>query len=499
MAPMPAPIPALSSALIPAPNEPIGVLIVGAGLSGLAMALECGAAGLDWRIVEANGAPGGTWALNTYPGAACDVPSHLYHLARRPHAGWSRAYAPAPEIAAYAARVAAEPALAGRIRYRTRMTRAEWDDGWRVALDGPEGVRTVRARRLVLATGMLHVPRRPDLPGLDAFDGPVMHTAEWDARFDASGKRIAVIGTGASAVQVVPELAREAASLALYQRSAPWVVGKSDPTFERRAALFAALPPARALYRQWLHRFHEMRHMVWRGHERAVEWAERMARETMEAAVADPALRAALTPGYRIGCKRILQSSDYYPALARPNVEVVTGRIGRIEPDRIVAGGTERPADAIVLATGFRVAEAAGLDVRGLGGRTLREAWAERPAAHVGTYVRGFPDMAVLLGPGTALGHNSVVLMAEAQARHAARLWSRADRPIQPREGAQVAWLDEMDAMAARTVWGLGPGSGGCASWYHDRAGRPSIAWPGTVGQFRRRLRRTGIADYEPV
>ena len=481
----------------------VGVLIVGAGFSGLAMALECEAARLDWRLVEAHDRPGGTWALNTYPGAACDVPSHLYHLARRPHAGWSRAFAPAPEIADYAARIAAEPAIAARIGYRTRMVRADWDGGWHVRLAGPDGERVVRATRLALATGMLHVPRRPDLPGLHAFDGPVMHTAEWDAGFEAEGRRVAVIGTGASAVQVVPELARQAASLALHQRSAPWVVAKSDPAFGRRAALFRALPPARALYRQWLYRFHEMRHMVWRGHERAVDWAEAMARDTMERAIADPALREALAPRYRIGCKRILQSSDYYPALARPNVEVVTGGIEAVTPRGIVAGGVERPADAIVLATGFRVAEAAGLDVRGLGGRTLREAWAERPAAHAGTYPRGFPDMAVLLGPGTALGHNSVVLMAEAQARHAARLWARLDRdgagPVQPREGAQAAWLDELDAMAARTVWGLAPGAGGCASWYHDRAGRPSIAWPGTVGQFRRRLARVRAADYEPV
>ena len=479
-------------------EAPIEVLIVGAGFSGLAMALECERRGLDWRLVEAHSRPGGTWTLNRYPGAACDVPSHLYRLARRPHGGWSRPFAPAREIEAYLAGVAAEPALAGRIRYGTRMRRAGWrGDHWAVALEGPRGARTIRARRLALATGMLHAPRRPDLPGLDLFGGPVVHTAEWNEGLDWRGKRVAVIGTGASAIQLVPELARDAA-VTLYQRSPPWVVGKRDAPFGAWARRAGRLAPARALWRQWLFGFHEMRHMVWRGHRRAVDWAEGMARREIEVAVADPALRDALLPGYRIGCKRILQSADYYATLAGPNAELVTGGIERVTGTGIVAGGRERPHDLIVLATGFRVAEAAGLDVAGPDG-TLAEAWARRPLAHLGTYPRGFPNLAVLLGPGTALGHNSVVLIAEAQARHAARLWSRAHAPLQPKAVAQAGWADELDRMAAGTVWGLAPGSGGCQSWYHDRHGRPSAVWPGTVGQFRRRLRRAGRDEFEPV
>ena len=473
-----------------------GVLIVGAGFSGIATALECEAAGLDWRLVEAHGAVGGTWALNRYPGAACDVPSQLYRLARRPHAGWSRPFAPAREIERYLATVATEPAMRERIALRTRMERADWrGDHWRVRVQGPGGAQTLRARRLALATGMLHAPRRPALPGLDAFGGPVMHTAEWSEGFDPAGRRIAVIGAGASAIQLVPELARHA-TVALYQRSPPWVVPKRDAAHGALPRALAAFAPTRALWREWLYRFHEMRHMVWRGHERAVDWAEAMARDAMERAVADPELRAALTPDYRIGCKRILQSSDYHNAVAGPRVELVTDPIERVTAGGVVAGGRERPADTLVLATGFRVAEAAGLDVRGPSG-ALADAWKERPLAHLGTYPRGFPNLAVLLGPGTALGHNSVVLMAEAQARHLVRLWSRSADPVQPTAAAEAAWAADLERMAAKTVWGLAPGAGGCASWYHDRAGRPTAVWPGTVGQFRQRLRRAGASEFE--
>ena len=477
------------------------VLIVGAGLSGLAMALEARAAGRDVLVIEKNARPGGTWATNTYPGAACDVPSHLYQLASRPSADWSRPYAPQGEILAYVERVAAE--LAQSIRYDVRMERAEWsatDARWRVRLDDGSHIE---ARRLVLATGMLHVPRRPDIPGLGAFGGQLVHTAEWPEGFDAAGKRVAVVGTGASAIQVVPPLAAQAERLHVVQRTPPWVVAKSDRPFARRRRLFGTLPPLARLYRFWLDQFHEVRHLVWRGHERSVEWAERMARETMEAAIGDPALREALTPNYRIGCKRILQSSDYYPAIARENVELVTEPVERVVPEGLVVGGRTIGLDAIVLATGFHVAEGIGLDVRGTDGVTLRELWKARALAHCGTSIHGLPNCAMLLGPGTGLGHNSVVLMAEAQVRYLIRLWDAQDEAgweaMEARAEAQEAWGGELDAMLARTVWGRAPGEGGCRSWYHDAKGRPTAVWPGTVRQFRRRLARSGLGDYAPV
>ena len=474
------------------------VLIVGAGFSGLAMALELRRRGRSFAMIDKGSRVGGTWACNVYPGAACDVPSHLYQLSRRPHAGWSRAYAPQPEILAYLERVAEAERLP--LRLSTRLVRAEWDgEAWQVTLQGPHGAMREAARRLVLATGLLHVPARPRIEGLETFEGPVMHSAEWDEAFEPEGKHVAVIGTGASAIQIVPALAGRVARVDLYQRTPPHVVAKADRAFDRRRGLFGALGSLRALYSRWLFEFHEMRHMVWRGYWRAVESAEGMARAPLEEAIADPAMRDALAPQHRIGCQRILQSSDYYPALAREDVSLVTDPIDRVTPNGIVAGGRERKTDAIVLATGFRVAEGAGLDVRA-NGRALAEVWREKAVAHAGTFVAGFPNLAVLLGPGTGLGHNSVVLMAEAQARRLARLYDEADRAgcaaLDVTSDAQAVWEAEHEAMAARTVWGLAPEEGGCRSWYHDAKGRPAHVWPGTVRQFRRRLSRVTLRDF---
>ena len=485
-----------------ASTRSVPLLIVGAGFSGLAMALELRAAKRDFLLIEKGEGVGGTWAANAYPGAACDVPSHLYQLARRPWAGWSRAFAPREEIRDYLERVAAEPDLAARIERRTAMRHARWNamrKAWRVAVRGPGGESEIVASHLVLATGMLHQPKRPDLPGLNEFGGTVMHTAEWDPLFEPRGKRIAVIGTGASAIQLVPALADAGAKVTLYQRTAPHVVEKRDAALAGRHGLRWQL--GRALYRRWLFEFHEIRHMVWRGYHRAVDSAEAMSRRTREAAGGDAAFLARVEPNHRIGCQRILQSSDYYPALMRDSIELVTDPIERVKKGGIVAGGTVRSADAIALATGFHVADATGLDVRGPSGM-LREAWAGGAYAMGGMHVRGFPNMSVLLGPGTALGHNSMVLMAEAQARMIVRLLRQAGRReigvLEPRADAQNEWERRRAEMAASTVWGLAPGDGGCRSWYHDARGRPTAAWPGTVRQFRRALGRLTLRDYEP-
>ena len=485
-----------------APTRTVPLLIIGAGFSGLAMALELLAAKRDFLLIEKGEDVGGTWAANAYPGAACDVPSHLYQLARRPWHGWSRSFAPREEIQDYLERVATEPELAARIERCTAMRRAEWDGAakvWRVATLGPLGERMIVTPHLVLATGMLHVPKRPDIPGLDEFAGTVMHTAEWDRSFDAAGRRIAVIGTGASAIQLVPALIEEGATVTLYQRSAPHVVAKKDADLSASRAL--RFGPLRALYRRWLFEFHEMRHMVWRGYHRAVDSAEAMSRRAREAASDDAAFLASVEPNHRIGCKRILQSNSYYPALASDAVEVVTDPIEQVEPDGVVAGGQSRPADVIALATGFHVADAIGLDVQGREG-TLRDAWTDGAAAMGGMQVRGFPNMTLLLGPGTALGHNSMVLMAEAQARAFVRLLKQQEKAgvevFEPTAAAQTKWSERRERMTAKTVWGLALGAGGCQSWYHDDQGRANAVWPGTVRQFQRALRRIRPGDYEP-
>ena len=477
----------------------VPILIVGAGFSGLAMALELRAAGREFLLIEKGTSVGGTWAANAYPGAACDVPSHLYQLARRPWAGWSRSFAPREEIRDYLERIAAEPDLEARIERGVEMHSARWDGSskaWRVAL---KGGGAIKASQLILATGMLHVPKRPDIPGMAEFEGRVMHSAEWDPNFAPAGKRIAVIGTGASAIQLVPSLVEAGARVTLYQRSAPHVVAKDDRAL--RSNRWLRWRALRALYRRWLFEFHEIRHMVWRGYFRAVDSAEAMSRRAREAGGGDNTHLAKIEPDHRIGCKRILQSNDYYPALASNAVDLVTDRIDRVEASGVVAGGALRKADTIALATGFHVADATGLSVYGRWG-TLREAWGQGAVAMGGMHVAGFPNMSLLLGPGTALGHNSMVLMAEAQARALVRLLRKAERAVthvlEPTEEAQSAWERHRAEMAANTVWGLPREAGGCASWYHDARGRPTAAWPGTVRQFRRALRRLGLESYEP-
>ena len=482
------------------PVRTIPVLIVGAGFSGLAMALELLAAKREFLLIEKGESVGGTWAANRYPGAACDVPSHLYQLERRPGAQWSRSFAPREEIRLYLERVAAEPEIAERIERKVVMKRARWDaahGAWRVRVRSKRGEETILATHLVLATGMLHVPKRPDIPGLDGFGGTVMHTAEWEPTFEPEGKRVAVIGTGASAIQLVPSLVDRGAEVTLYQRSAPHIVAKDDKALSGKAWL--RWKPLRALYRRWLFEFHEIRHMVWRNYFRAVESAEAMSRDARERGGGNAAHLREIEPNHRIGCKRILQSNDYYTALASSAVDLVTAPIERVEPDGVVAGGRLRGADAIALATGFHVADAVGLDIEGPNG-SLRTAWAGGAVALGGMHVAGFPNLSVLLGPGTALGHNSMVLMAEAQAKTLVRLLRNADRHdravLEPRADAQAAWEEQRAAMASRTVWGLSLEEGGCQSWYHDARGRPTAAWPGTVRQFRRALNRLSLRDY---
>ena len=489
--------PGLSTAL---PTETTDVLIVGTGFSGLVMALEILRRDLgSFVMLEKADEIGGTWRDNTYPGAACDIPSHLYSIASEPKADWSTMFAGHAEIEAYLKRVAVKHGLYDHVRFGRTFCRAEWDEAgarWLVATEEGE---TYAAKALVSAVGALHIPAIPNLAGLDRFEGAAFHSAQWDHGFDLAGKRVAVIGTGASAVQFIPEIAPKVARLDVYQRTAPWVLPKADAPFtEKRKALFGRLPGARALFRTWLYGVHEFRHLVFRGNRRMVKLAEGLALKSMRKAVRDPELRDKLRPNYRIGCKRILQSNDYYPALARPNVDVVTDAIAEVRPDAIVTvDGTVRPADAIIFGTGFHTTDSFDrLDIVGRGGVTLRQFWSKGLEANLGTTIAGFPNYFMLLGPNTGLGHNSVVLMIEAQAIYVGRLLKRMRRrklkAIDVRREAQAAFGREMEERLSSMVWQ----AGGCRSWYQDENGRNTTLWPGTVTEFRRRLRRAGIEDF---
>lgn len=483
--------------------ELVDVLIVGTGFSGLIMALEVERRRLGSVVLLEKGDDiGGTWRDNTYPGAACDIPSHLYSIAAEPKSDWSRMFAGQAEILDYLRGVARRHGLYERVRFGQSLARAVWDETdlhWRVETEQGE---TFLARVLVSAVGALHIPSIPAFPGDGTFSGPRFHSAQWDHGYELEGKRVAVIGTGASAIQFIPRIAPRVAALAVYQRTPPWVLPKRDHAFPRAVQhAFATVPGLRSAYRSWLYNTYEFRHRVFRGWTPIVALARKAALANMRAAISDRELRAKLTPSYEIGCKRILQANDYYPALARANVEVVTESIARIEPDGIVDGnGIKREADAIIYGTGFHTTDAFDhLEIVGRGGLTLATAWARGLAAHRGTAVAGFPNFFMLLGPNTGLGHNSVVLMIEAQADSVGRLLEairRRDVPaIDVRADAQRAWCDEVQARLATTVWQLG----GCRSWYQDAHGNNTTLWPGTVTEFRQRLAHAGLEDFDEV
>lgn len=479
--------------------EPLAVLIVGAGFSGLAMAIRCRQAGIGpLRVIEKAESIGGTWYDNTYPGAACDIPSHLYSLSFAPKADWSRMYAPQAEILAYLRETAERHGLMPLIGLGTTFQGATRDEAasvWRVKTDrGP-----ITARAIVSGMGGLHHPAYPAIPGRDGFAGPAFHTAAWDHSVDLAGKRVGVIGTGASAIQVVPELAKIAGHLTLFQRTPPWIMPKHDHAIAERAkARYRRLPLARQLERARLFWLHEVRAFLgFTKVSKLTGQAEALARRHLAKAVPDKDLRAKLTPNYRLGCKRVLISDDYYPALQRPNVTLETGGIARITGTGAVTGdGRAHDLDVLVYATGFDVtATFARMDLVGRGGLRLKEAWADGMGAYQGITVAGFPNYFMLLGPNTGLGHNSVVSMIEIQVQHVLdclRALRRGTRTIEVRPEAQARFLDRIRARLADSIWQ----AGGCRSWYLDSEGRNATLWPDSVMAYRRSARRARMTDY---
>ena len=350
--------------------------------------------------------------------------------------------------------------------------------------------------------GPLHVPKLPDLPGIETFRGPAFHSAEWDNSVELAGRAVAVIGAGASAAQLVPHVARAAGRLTVYQRSAPWVLPHFDiglPRWVRR--LYRAAPALGRIDRALTFAAQEMKHAVFRGDRIASALVTGIARLHMRIGLRDAALRRRLTPDYHIGCKRILLSNQWYPTLRRPNAEVVAGPVAEVRPDALVgADGVARPADVLICATGFNVIDTiAAMPFRGRDGRALAEVWADQPTAFLGSAVAGFPNLFFVLGPNTALGHNSVVLMAEAQAKHIGYVLEGMRAvgvaTVEPRPERQAAHAALVQERLATTVWQ----TGGCTSWYKDAKGRNPTIWPGTVREFRRLTRTGGLGDYRLV
>ncbi|WP_316525479.1 flavin-containing monooxygenase [Kitasatospora brasiliensis] len=469
------------------------VLIVGAGFAGLGMAIKLLEAGQsDFVVLEKADGVGGAWRENTYPGCACDVASVMYSYSFAPNRSWSRMYAMQPEILDYIKGVVKEHDLETHIRFNSEVTSYEFDEAagrWHVRTGSGE---EYRPRFVVMAHGALHLPNIPDLPGLESFKGTVFHSARWDHSVDLKGKRVAVIGTGASAVQFIPEIAGEAAHVDVFQRSAHWMLPKADrplANFER--GLFRALPFVQRLYRALAYWTHEVPVLAFLN-PKYLKVLELASRRMLEKQVADPELRAKLTPDYQIGCKRILLSNDYYPAIQRPDVDLVTSGIAELTETGIrTKDGELHEADVVILGTGFSTGNrCADEHIVGRGGLTIQEAWKDGMVAHLGVTVAGFPNMFMIMGPNSGGGAQSILFVIEAQLHYIVeclRLMKaqRADQ-LEVRADVQRRFNTWLHKKLARSVWN----SGGCDSWFLDDTGRNRHSWPGTGSSYWRATRR---------
>lgn len=483
--------------------ESVEVLVVGGGFGGLCMGAQLKRAGIeDFLILEQDEGLGGTWRVNTYPGAACDVPSHLYSFSFAPRAGWSRKYAPQAEILDYVEDCADRFGIRPHVRAGAEVTGAIFDEAsgrWRIETrDG----RCFSAAAVVLATGGLSRPRMPEIPGLQDFEGPTVHSARWRHDLEFEGKRVGVVGTGASAIQVVPGIVDRVGQLSVFQRTPPWIVPRDDRAFTpiEQAAL-SRIPGLRWLYRQGLYWTAELYALGFVRFPGILRLASKRGLDHLHRQVADPALREALTPSYTMGCKRILLSDDYYPALASEHVQLVTDPIEAIDASGVrTRDGTHHPLDVLILCTGFQAAEQmAPFVVQGRAGRTLAEAWADGGEAYLGTVVHGFPNLFFLVGPNTGLGHSSMIFIIESQVRFVMEalgaLRSQGLAWMDVRADAQERFNSWLQQRMARTVWQ----QGGCSSWYQTTDGRNTTLWPGFTFDFARRTRRPRLADFELV
>jgi cation diffusion facilitator CzcD-associated flavoprotein CzcO len=477
----------------------VAVAIVGSGFGGLGMAIRLRQAGFDdFVILERADALGGTWRDNSYPGCQCDVPSHLYSFSFAPNPDWSRTFSPQQEIQGYLERCADRFDVRRSIRFGTELRAADWhgdDRRWHLKTSTGD----ITADVLISATGGLADPSVPKLPGLETFQGVAFHSSRWDHSRDLTGRDVVVVGTGASAIQFVPEIAPLVRRLTLLQRTPPWVMGRRTRAFSaRETRLYRRLPAVQRAVRAGIYWGREAFALAFL-HPRLMRGAQNMALRHLRSAIRDPALRAALTPSYAMGCKRVLQSDTYYPALTRDNVDVVTSPIREVRPAGVVtADGVEHPADTIVFGTGFHVTDMPIAErIRGRDGRSLAEVWQGSPQAYRGTTVTGFPNLFLLLGPNTGLGHTSVVFMIESQIAYVLSALRHLRRhglaTIEPSAAAQRGFVAAVDRRSAGTVWL----SGGCRSWYLDSTGRNSTLWPGYTWRFRLRMRRFDPSAYE--
>jgi cation diffusion facilitator CzcD-associated flavoprotein CzcO len=479
------------------------IAIVGSGFSGLCLGIHLKKAGIhSFAIFEKADRIGGTWRDNSYPGAACDVPAFAYCFSFEQKTDWTRKWAGQDEILAYMDHCAEKYGIGPHIRFGTEITSACFDEEaalWRLRTRAGE---EIEAEVIVTAVGQLSRPKLPGLPGLDTFRGERFHSARWNHDYDLTGKRVAVIGNAASAIQFIPQIAKQVEHLTVFQRSANWMIPRKDRPYTRKEhERFARHPWLARLYRWSIWASFELRYpFVFHGKAWLRPLFERMAKNYIRTTITDPKLREALVPNYPIGARRILISDDYYQALERKNVELVTTGIERVVQDGVVGrDGRTHPADAIILATGFLTNEfLAPVKIRGLEGRLLEDDWKDGAEAYLGITVAGFPNLFMTYGPNTNLGHNSIIFMIECQTRYILQCIERL------RQG-DLAYLDlhpevqarfnaKIQAELRRTVWAETD-----HSWYKDAAGRITNNWSGTTTRYWWKTRKVDFGCYRHV
>ena len=471
-----------------------GVLIIGSGFAGLGAAIRLRKDGRDdFLVIERGSAVGGTWRDNTYPGAACDVPSHLYSYSFELNPNWSRSFSPQPEIQSYLLDVANKHDINRSCLFDTEVTLAQWDEAsstWLV--DTTNG--TFSADVLVGAVGALCEPSLPDIPGIEDFEGEIFHSARWNHDADLEGKRVAIIGTGASAIQIGPAIARTVGHLDVYQRTAPWVMPRRDRAYSGIESLaYKHVPYLQRGAREAIYWGRELFVLGFAFQPKILQVAQRAAQGNIHKSIKDPALRKAVTPDFQIGCKRILISNDWYPMLAQDNVDLVTDGIAEIRGNSVVSkDGTVREVDAIVVATGFHVTDSPTYDrIIGAGGQSLGDLWRDKgQQAYKGAAVHGFPNMFFVIGPNTGLGHSSMVFMAESHINYLSSALKEMDRhglaTVEVREEKQQSYNAKLQDAMKSTIWT----TGGCASWYLDAHGNNTTLWPSFTFTFRQMTRR---------
>jgi len=476
------------------------IVIIGTGFAGLDMAIKLKESGRDdFVILEKAHDVGGTWRDNTYPGCECDIPSHMYSFSYELNSDWSKSYSGQPEIWAYIRKVANRNNLREKIDFGVEVKGASWDEDakqWTINTNG----ETYVARVLVAGVGGLHIPNVPEVNGADTFDGPMFHSATWDHRIDLKDKKVVVIGTGASAIQFIPIIAQEVGELTVFQRTPAWVLPKKDKlTSGFRKAAFGNVRGATRAYRNLLYWGLESRAIAFNGHLNVLPLAEKIVKRSLAKQIPDPELRARLTPNYRLGCKRVLQSNTYYPTYLRDNVELNTDGVAEIVSDGVIdSSGVKHEADIVIWGTGFHVIDAFDyLDIKGRDGRDLATQFKEGGVeAYMGMAIHGFPNLYFILGPNTALGHNSVVFMIEQQTKFIIRMLEemlkRGVAAAEATLGAQTEFNVEIQRLLEKGIWT----QGGCTSWYLDSHGKNRTIWPKFTFQYWWETRKVNTPDF---